>query len=81
MTTSDRASDIVCGLAVGSIRLNVHVKFGEYRSNRFCDMRPVNSVTDDAAHGNGRKRPSGVTPKKAPYTKASVLKSLRYNVY
>ena len=64
----EAASEVVTGVAVEQIGLNVWVKSGDSRSNCSSDMRAAHFVVDDecnyvderstkyAAHGNKRKR-------------------------
>ena len=61
------ASDVISGMNVEQVGMNVHVKFGDFRSNRFRDIRLPHFVTNDTgvrwSSHKGKTLPSGLLPK------------------
>ena len=49
----EAASDVISGVDVEQVGMNVHIKFGESRSNRFRDIRLRQFVTNDDNDDNG----------------------------
>ena len=46
-------SDVISSVVVGQIGVDVHVKFGDSRSNRSCDIRATHfAIAADGGHGS-----------------------------
>ena len=51
-------NDVISGVAVDNVGVDVHIKFGDSRSNRFRDVRGADFVTNERNLGypNSAKR-------------------------